>query len=61
MNIHIIQQTDSLWIPVAEYAYTCSCSACAKMATEMRDGKFNDWERVFVAEENGNFKVKFYK
>ena len=55
MNIHIIQQTDSLWIPVAEYANTCSWDACAKMAAEMRDGKFNDWERVFVAEENGNF------
>ena len=55
MNIHIIQQTDSLWLPVAEYADTCSWYACARMATEMRDGKFNDWERIFVAEENDDF------
>ena len=55
MNIHIIQQTDSLWIPVAEYAGACSWNACARMAASMREGGFNDWERVFIAEENGNF------
>ncbi len=25
------------------------------MASLMKEGKFNDWERVFVAEENDNF------
>ena len=55
MNIHIIHQIDSLWIPVAKYAETCSWDACARMAMAMREGKFNDWERLFVAEENGVF------
>ena len=55
MNIHIIKKTDSLWIPVAEYAETCSWDACGKMAAFMREGRFNDWERIFIAEENGNF------
>ena len=55
MNIHIIQKTDSLWIPVSEYADTCSWGACARMAAVMREGGFNDWERIFIAEENGDF------
>ena len=55
MNIHIIQQTDLLWRPVAEYADACSWNACARMAAFMREGDFNDWERVFVAEENDIF------
>ena len=55
MNIYIIQQTDSLWIPVAEYADTCSWDSCARMAMAMREGGFTDWERIFIAEENGIF------
>ena len=51
MTIHIITQTDPLWLPVADFADTCSWDACARMASFMRDAKFNDWERVFVAEE----------
>ena len=55
MNIHIIDQTDPLWLPLAGYAGTCSWNACARMATFMREGKFHDWERLIVAEENGVF------
>ncbi|MDD2503810.1 MAG: GNAT family N-acetyltransferase [Eubacteriales bacterium] len=55
MNIHIIRKTDTLWLPVSEYADTCSWDACVRMATFMREDKFNDWERIFIAEENGNF------
>lgn len=55
MTIHIIEKTDLLWLPVAEYAETCSWDACARMAASMREGGFNDWERIFIAEENGNF------
>jgi GNAT superfamily N-acetyltransferase len=55
MDIHIITKTDSLWIPVAEYAQTCSWNACERMASFMKDGKFMNWERVFVAEDNGFF------
>jgi len=55
MTIHTIDKTDSLWLPVAEYADTVSWDACARMATFMREGKFTDWERLFVAEESGTF------
>ena len=55
MNIHTIEKTDSLWLPVAEYANACSWEACHRMAAVMREGGFNGWERVFVAEESGNF------
>ena len=55
MNIHIIQPTDSLWLPVAEYAGTCSWGAGERMAAAMKESGFNDCERLFVAEENGDF------
>ena len=55
MNIHIIQKTDPLWLPVAGYADICSWDACARMAVFMREDKFSDWERILVAEENGDF------
>jgi predicted N-acetyltransferase YhbS len=55
MKIHIINERDSLWLSVADYAETCSWDACARMAIAMRAGKFNDWEKLFVAKENGVF------
>jgi len=55
MTIHTIDKTDRRWIPVSEYADTCSWDACARMATFMRDGKFDDWERIFVAEGHGDY------
>jgi GNAT superfamily N-acetyltransferase len=55
MIIHKISTSDSLWIPVANFAETCSWDACARMATFMKEDKFNDWEKIFIAEENGVF------
>lgn len=55
MNIHIMKESDPLWLPVAEYADACSWNACQRMTVFMREGKCNDWERIFVAEENGAF------
>ena len=55
MKIHMISKTDALWISIADYAETCSWDASARMATFMRENKFVDWEKVFVAEENGVF------
>ncbi|MDD4296886.1 MAG: GNAT family N-acetyltransferase [Ruminiclostridium sp.] len=55
MKIHMISKTDALWISIADYAETCSWDACARMAICMRENKFVDWEKVFVAEENGVF------
>ena len=56
MNIHVIDNTNTLWLPVSEYADTCSWEACKRMASAMRENKINDWERLFIAEENGKFK-----
>lgn len=55
MNIQTIAKTDALWGLVAGYAETCSWDACGRMAACMRGEHFHDWERVFVAEENGGF------
>ena len=42
---------EKLWKKLAIYAETCSWSAGARMATAMSEGKFNDWERIFIAEK----------
>ena len=55
MTIHVISKTDKLWLPVANYAGTSSWDACVRMATRMKKGRFNDWERIFVAEEDGSY------
>ena len=55
MNIHIIEENNSLWLPVAKYADSASWDACTRLASKMREGEFNDWERIIVAEENCNF------
>ena len=55
MNIHIINKTDPLWIPTAAYAEARSWDACARMASSMREEKFDDWERVIVAEDANAF------
>ena len=56
MIIHTISNANPLWLPVADFAETCSWDACKRMAGFMRESKFNDWERLFVAEENGVFR-----
>lgn len=53
MTIHTISNQDSLWLPVADFAESCSWEACARMAAAMKENKFSDWEKIFVAEENG--------
>lgn len=55
MNIHLITKCDPLWLPVADFAESCSWDACARMAAFMRENKFNDWERIFISEEDGVF------
>ena len=55
MVIHTISKTDSLWFPIADFAQTCSWDACKRLATFMREGKFNEWERIFIADDNGVF------
>jgi GNAT superfamily N-acetyltransferase len=53
VKIHVMDEASPLWQAVADYAETCSWSACARMASFMRAGKFSEWERIFAAEENG--------
>ena len=55
MVIHIIDNTSPHWLPLSEYADTCSWDACTRMAKFMREWRFGDWERIFVAEENDNY------
>ena len=55
MTIHTIDATNPHWVPVSHYGDACSWDACARMATFMREGAFTDWERVFVAEKDGNY------
>jgi|LSQX01.1.fsa_nt_gb N-acetylglutamate synthase-like GNAT family acetyltransferase len=53
MTIQRITQVDPLWLPVADFAEKCSWDACARMAGFMREGIFSDWERIFVATNEG--------
>ena len=55
MNVQIIKQSAPNWLTVAEYAETCSWDACARMALYMRNNKFTDWERIFLAEKSDIF------
>lgn len=55
MTIHTITSSNPLWLAVADYAEICSWDACKRMASFMREDKFNDWERIFIAEESGEF------
>ncbi|MDR0946669.1 MAG: GNAT family N-acetyltransferase [Ruminococcus sp.] len=56
MNVIEITESHLLWLKVAEYAESCSWDACKRMATHMKNSGFTDWERLFVAEENGYFE-----
>ena len=52
MQIYSLVYEDELWLPLAEYAHNCSWRAGKFLAGEMRENRFSDWERVFVARED---------
>lgn len=52
MQIKRIHYVDELWKTTIEYAENCSWKAGPFLAKEMKENKFLDWERVFVAIEN---------
>ena len=54
MTIQPLVFGDALWDSVAEYADNCSWSAGKNLAWLMRENKFNDCERVFVAAEGAS-------
>ena len=54
MRIKSLAFDDKLWESVANYAYNCTWSAGKNLAVLMREYKFTDWEKVFVALENND-------
>lgn len=42
-----------MWESTIEYAQNCSWKAGPSLAKKMREGWFTDWEKVFVALDNG--------
>ena len=54
MQIKPLVNGDELWENVAEFAENCSWKAGSSLAKQMREHKFLDWERVFVALDNEN-------
>ena len=52
MQIKLITDTDQLWELAIKYAEKCSWRAGSFLAKDMREKKFNDWERVLIVLEN---------
>lgn len=53
MEIQCIKPGDKLWLRAAEYARGCSWRAGKFLADEMENCHFTEWERVFVATQQG--------
>lgn len=51
MTIKIITPADAEWLKVIEYAEGCSWRAGKNLSAAMKEEKFTEWERVFVAIE----------
>ena len=51
MTIKIITSADAEWLNVIEYAQGCSWRAGKNLSDAMKEDKFTEWERVFVAIE----------
>jgi predicted GNAT family N-acyltransferase len=54
MKIKPIFQYDEWWQKTIDYAKNCSWGAGPVLAKQMERNEFSDWERVFIAIENGN-------
>lgn len=53
MNIFSINSKDNLWNKLVDYANSCDWEAWPILAKKMNENNFLDWERIFVAIENG--------
>src|SRR5699024_2633053 len=51
MEIVSLRPGDALWEAVAACAEDCSWRAGKGLAQQMREGRFQDWERVFALAE----------
>ena len=58
MDIYVLKHNDKLWENVLSYAVNCSWQAGPYLARMMREGRFQDWERVIAAFE-GNEPAGF--
>ena len=47
-----ITQKDKLWGTLINYSKNCNREAWPILAQKMKENKFLDWERIFVATEN---------
>ncbi len=53
MGILLLQTSDPRWKEVADFADRCSWVAGPRLAQKMREGDFKNWERVLIAEWEG--------
>jgi GNAT superfamily N-acetyltransferase len=53
MRVLALQSSDARWTEVAEFADHCSWVAGPRLAQKMRACDFKSWERVFIAEHEG--------
>lgn len=53
MQIKPINQNEKLWQDLVNYANDCKWEAWPILAQKMKENKFLDWERIFVATKNG--------
>lgn len=53
MLISALTEKSPLWEELIAYAGSCSWRAGRELAEAMRENRFQDWERVFAAVENG--------
>ncbi|MGI4832180.1 MAG: GNAT family N-acetyltransferase [Janthinobacterium lividum] len=51
MQIEALTSDNARWQSVAEYAQQCSWKAGLSLANLMREHRFSEWERVFVAHQ----------
>ena len=54
MEVRVLCQSDELWQTTIEYALQCPWKAGPFLGQAMKDNRFSNWERVFVALEQDN-------
>lgn len=53
MEIRAISKEDALWNNTIDFAENCSWKAGSYFARDLRNGTFTDWEKVLIAQEEG--------
>lgn len=50
MKLFRLRPTDPEWAGTADFANRCNWVAGPQLSKKMREGDFQNWERVFMAE-----------